>query len=608
MVDEYAALRYVPPPWASLTGSSNYSLEILKNGCIVDTKELSPQGHIVLGRMAPICDLVLDHPSISRQHAVLQLNQENQLFLQDLNSTHGTFRNKTRLEPRVFEPVTVGDIFTLGQSSRKFCITGCATLLPEEIESSGRKAFRDQVASISAEEGEQHALSSGISWGITSQEDDEEVLDENGNENEEHDSDLPEYLVQHQRRQLNQGQSSDPGQLLGVQGKVGEKLYARWKSRASKVENLKLEKKRILAKEFDQPSGLSSGQVATLDRNERRLVSLEGEMQALEQELAKRSGDMSKAQARAQAQKEKKTKSVEDRGVSSGASTYYPSDEDDFYDRTKSKSKSKSSKTAQQPEPGQTKVETFDSLQDRELELRQQRRVVQDTINTLMISTRSSSMENGSNIGEQEDTLDSYVRQSSLDMIEENMKKEQRQLDHIQEELKRVEKLIQLTRPALERGTATTVVLPSPVVVEISQNSSAISCEGINEEKSSDIKNHSTPVVADSHKEGASSSSSLLASSRSTMAIQEKLKPPRNNKRSSCTNSTEVVHQRHSSSPKKTRKVLGPANPHRATETEQQNNELIHDQHILEGGDIEWIPPSNQTGDGKTALNLKYGY
>ena len=47
-------------------------------------------------------DIVLEHPSSSRLHAVLQFKATTgEAFLYDAASAHGTFLNKKRLKPRV---------------------------------------------------------------------------------------------------------------------------------------------------------------------------------------------------------------------------------------------------------------------------------------------------------------------------------------------------------------------------------------------------------------------------------------------------------------------------------------------------------------------------
>jgi hypothetical protein len=42
--------------------------------------------------------------------------------------------------------------------------------------------------------------------------------------------------------------------------------------------------------------------------------------------------------------------------------------------------------------------------------------------------------------------------------------------------------------------------------------------------------------------------------------------------------------------------------------TKSKPSPLLNDPNILEGGEKVWIPPIDQTGDGRTKLNDKYGY
>ncbi|CAK6434958.1 unnamed protein product [Pipistrellus nathusii] len=125
---------YQEPPWGGpVTGP--YSLETLKGGTILGTRSLTGTRRCLFGRL-PSCDVCLEHPSVSRFHAVLQHGggPDGQpdghgpgFYLYDLGSTHGTFLNKARIPPRTYCRVHVGHVLRFGCSTRLFLLQG-----PEE--------------------------------------------------------------------------------------------------------------------------------------------------------------------------------------------------------------------------------------------------------------------------------------------------------------------------------------------------------------------------------------------------------------------------------------------------------------------------------------------
>ncbi|XP_065784924.1 kanadaptin isoform X3 [Muntiacus reevesi] len=126
---------YREPPWGGPT-TAPYSLETLKGGTILGTRNLKGLSCCLFGRL-PSCDVCLEHPSVSRYHAVLQhrvsgFDAEGDghgpgFYLYDLGSTHGTFLNKTRIPPRTYCRVHVGHVLRFGGSTRLFLLQG-----PEE--------------------------------------------------------------------------------------------------------------------------------------------------------------------------------------------------------------------------------------------------------------------------------------------------------------------------------------------------------------------------------------------------------------------------------------------------------------------------------------------
>lgn len=60
-----------------------------------------------IGRNADVCDIVPEHPSLSRIHAVIQLGKEGRIEIMDFKSTHGTFVNGKQINPFVGMEMTV---------------------------------------------------------------------------------------------------------------------------------------------------------------------------------------------------------------------------------------------------------------------------------------------------------------------------------------------------------------------------------------------------------------------------------------------------------------------------------------------------------------------
>lgn len=124
---------YSPPTW-STAPSQMYYLEQRKNeegNALMDRLPLNEQGHYLFGRLR-ICDVVLNHATCSRQHAILQFRpgdpdpitgeRTDEAYIYDLGSTSGTFVNEVPLEPFSYYPVIREDILHFGEMEYHFVL------------------------------------------------------------------------------------------------------------------------------------------------------------------------------------------------------------------------------------------------------------------------------------------------------------------------------------------------------------------------------------------------------------------------------------------------------------------------------------------------------
>lgn len=311
-----AAGTYIAPEWGGIPKGIAYTLETMKNGTVFEQSDINSKDHYTFGRN-DTNDFRLEHPSISRLHAVLQFSAAGESFLYDAGSAHGTFLNKQRLKPEVHAPIRVGDMVKFGLSTRLYLFGGPEELRPEEGLS---KLQRRQLAALEAKEKRQAkeaqvskaqmdaARRGGVSWGMA----DDAALEEDLDNVTEVDWRL--YSQTHT--------------LTDKQQKLADKI----RRQEQKIHNLNTETDRIKAKQSDAQE-LTSGQASTMARNEQVIDTLTEEVDDLDEVLNESILDSimgKKRAAEAVNKKKRKRKNNDDDDDSDGAGD----DEDNFYDRT----------------------------------------------------------------------------------------------------------------------------------------------------------------------------------------------------------------------------------------------------------------------------------
>ncbi|EKX53889.1 hypothetical protein GUITHDRAFT_100853 [Guillardia theta CCMP2712] len=94
---------------------------VYKDETVVDRVELPGNSKLTLGRSLET-DIVMEHPSVSRQHAILQ-SEGQKVYILDLGSAHGTKVNSRNIEPERKVEVKDGDVLEFGASTRKYVIS-----------------------------------------------------------------------------------------------------------------------------------------------------------------------------------------------------------------------------------------------------------------------------------------------------------------------------------------------------------------------------------------------------------------------------------------------------------------------------------------------------
>lgn len=128
-------MKYHEPPEARKPPAKEpWRIYVFKNDDIVDTIQLAEQSCWLFGRELAVADIPIEHPSCSKQHAVIQfryIEKRNEFgdkigkvkpYVLDLESSHGTFVNGERIPDAKYVEVRDKDIVKFGNSRREYIV------------------------------------------------------------------------------------------------------------------------------------------------------------------------------------------------------------------------------------------------------------------------------------------------------------------------------------------------------------------------------------------------------------------------------------------------------------------------------------------------------
>ncbi|CAG8446679.1 14238_t:CDS:10 [Gigaspora rosea] len=373
---------YEKPDWSNIP-QVDYGFEVIKGGLSVEIIDLPSKDFLVLGRL-PVCDLSMEHPSISRYHAIIQFNKQGDIFIYDLDSAHGTKVNKQQISSRNYIRLRVGDQIKFGESTRTYVLLG-----PEE----------EQTQQTIKPPSKPAPETTGVTWGFAEDAEDEGEL-------------VVAVAKESWKRDENAYYYKDPKKAL--------RNWLEFESEQEGPGHAQIYTSRIQLPEVEDAYGPVYG-IGT--GSKKRDADRQAAVDACEKldMLGLLRGRQEEAAARKK--RLQHLLDVED------------DDEDSFYDRTGQKDRLKSKKSQTQ------KVETFESLIKQREELMIN---IEEIRNKIHKATES---ETSKTITLNDDDLDNYMDIIRNEIKDESTANLETKLQDLLKQEQRLTRLIEITKP-----------------------------------------------------------------------------------------------------------------------------------------------------------------
>eukprot|EP01127_Copromyxa_protea_P009220 TRINITY_DN2158_c0_g1_i2.p1 TRINITY_DN2158_c0_g1~~TRINITY_DN2158_c0_g1_i2.p1 ORF type:complete len:392 (+),score=93.31 TRINITY_DN2158_c0_g1_i2:156-1178(+) len=114
---------------------TKWRLYPMKDNAVIEPYKIHKKSYYLLGRDRKVVDIPLDHPSCSKQHAVIQfrmisredpdtltMKRVNKPYIMDLGSTNKTMLNGTPIDSERYVELFERDVIKFGNSSREYVL------------------------------------------------------------------------------------------------------------------------------------------------------------------------------------------------------------------------------------------------------------------------------------------------------------------------------------------------------------------------------------------------------------------------------------------------------------------------------------------------------
>ncbi|RYH28409.1 FHA domain-containing protein [archaeon] len=605
--------NYEPPEWSSMP-LYDYSLEVIKDGCIIDEIPLQGKEFFVLGRQHDAVDIAMDHPSISRRHAVLNFSKDGSLMLKDLNSAQGVVINKKPCEKDKHIKLNVGDVIKIAASTRLYVVKGPEELMPTEYDSANLETMRKKSEGKIEQWKKQKQNRDEVTWGMREDAEDYTTDEQAAGENDSDSSmdrsrksNLPEYLKKDEHYDRKYGESYTAG--LGdeeAKSTKDKEILEKIRKKERKIQNMQEENRRIYMKEYSQDGGLTEGQLAAVSRNDQQIATASEEVAALVKQIRSKYSDIEKKKGAVAAAAPGKKRSYDDTEELLDMSAQTADSNTNWRLRRKMNTTTAIACTIHKEQEGKDSSDGSLSYEEIQAAISKAQERCAVLVQSIADSQKQVvAMQEQLDSSAAEDDLDLIIKKNELTELTSKIRGRVTEQTSLQERLRHLRKLSDLAKPSL--SSLIKQQAPAAVTTTIPSATSSAKVVSGNTMLPPPSKMQAPVRLEDEDRGDAESRLEMLK-----RAIEEEKKLEEEEKQKRRDQEAEKERQRKAIALKtggheahgKTAAVKGPAKPPATVSI----SKVLLSKDMLEGGDYVWVPPKSQKGDGRTSLNDKLGY